>query len=188
MTVPRREVVSRCGLLLAIPLAVALAGCRTPEDDYVRGHGLKVAAVTPAQESQIVEAAMRAAFDIEPELNLRMSPHRLSRTALDTGTNPVPSALVKSLRDRGLVSGTCEPVRSAPRNTPHCSTNDAGYIIRTSEVFALSRDTTEVYFAAEKYGAQTGQKPEALRFEKVYQLVKADERWRVAREGRLHER
>jgi hypothetical protein len=79
-------------------------------------------------------------------------------------------------------------VRSAPKNTPHCGTSDAGYIIRTSDVFSLSKDTLEVYLYAEKYGPKQGPMPEALRMEKVYQLVKEGQNWRVAREGRVHER
>jgi hypothetical protein len=175
----------RAGTVLLIATLVA---CGAKEDDYIRGHLLQLAAVSPDDEAQMVDASIHAAFDVEPALILRMHPFRLPRAAGDSGSVPVPPALVKSLESRGLVSGVCTPVRSSPKNTPHCSTSDAGYIIRTSEVFSLAPDTNEVYFAAEKYGASTGQKPEALRFEKVYQLVKSGRGWRVAREGRLHER
>ena len=176
-----------CRRLAPLLLLAALVACRPEEDSFVRGHGLTVAAVTPADRAQIVDASIHAAFDVSPDLNLRFHPRQLPRTAGDSGGEPVSPALVKAMRDRGLVSGMCTPVRTSAKNTPHCSTADAGYIIRVSDVFSLSRDTSEIYFAAEKYGAQTGQKPEALRFEKVYQLVKGGQRWRVAREGRLHE-
>ncbi len=167
-------------------LAVACGG--SPEDSYVRGHGLQVASIPAAAEAQIVEAAIRAAFDVEPDLSLRFHPRMLPRTAGDSGGAPVPSSLVRNLRDRGLVLGTCTPVRTAPRDTPRCSGPEAGYIIRASDVFRLAPDTLEVYFSAETYGAATGKRPDALRFEKVYQLVKAGEGYRVTREGRLHER
>jgi hypothetical protein len=170
----------------ALLLAGACGGMA--DDSYVRGHLLKVAGVSPQAEVAMIDAAIHAAFDVEPGLILRMHPQRLPRTSVDTGAAPTPAAIVSGLRDRGLVAGTCKPVRSAPKNTPHCSTADAGYIIRTSDIFALTADTNEVYFSAEKYGASSGQMPEALRFEKVYQLVKDGSGWRIAREGRLHER
>ncbi len=166
-----------------------LVGCdtRTPEDSYARGHGVSVAKVSSDAESQIVEAAIRTAFDVEPALTLRMHPRRLPRSAGDSGGNPMASDVVRSLRARGLVIGTCDPIRSSPRDTPRCAGPEAGYIIRTSEVFAISRDTLELNLSAEKFGAATGQKPEALRFEKVYQVVKEGQRWRVAREGRMRQ-
>src|SRR3954464_2174584 len=121
----------RVPITLAALLLLACSGAG--DDDYVRGHGLKVATVSTEAEAQMVDAAVHAGFDVEPGLILRMHTLRLPRTAMDTGAKPTPSALVKALRDRGLMSGTCEPVRSAPKNTPHCSTSDAGYIIRTSD-------------------------------------------------------
>ncbi len=169
-------------------VAAILTACVASGDSYIRGHGLAIAKVSPADRAQIVDAAIHAAFDVSPDLILRMYPLDLPRTAGDTGGTPVSPALVNALRDRGLVRGICHPVRSAPKNTPHCSTADAGYIIRSSDVFSISRDTNEIYFAAEKYGPATGVKPEALRFEKAYELVKRAGAWRVVREGRLHER
>ena len=181
---------TRAVMLRRVALFAAVAtACRAGvEDDYVRGHLLTIAPVSAQAEAQMIEQAIHAAFDVEPSLILRMHPRRLPRAEGDTGATPVPAEVITALRDRGIVAGTCTPVRSAPKNTPHCSTSDAGYIIRTSDVFAFTRDTTELYFAAEKYGASTGQKPPALRFEKVYLLVKSGSGWRIAREGRLHER
>ena len=170
----------------ALSLVFSLA-CRPADDSYIRGHGLAIAKVTVDDRAQIVDAAIHSAFDVVPGLILRLHALDLPRTAEDTGATPVPSELVSKLKEHGLVSGTCKLVRSAPKATPHCSTSDAGYIIRTSDVFAVSKDTTEIYFAAEQYGPATGQKPQALRFEKVYELVKSGKRWRVAREGRIHE-
>src|SRR4051812_29018149 len=131
--------------LVVAALVAACAG--NASDDYVRGHGLTVATITTDAEAQMVDAAIHAAFDVEPALILRMYPLRLSRSAVDTGAPPTPVALVKALRERGVVSGTCQPVRSAPKNTPHCGTADAGYIIRSSDVFSLSRDTMEIYLS-----------------------------------------
>ena len=169
-------------------LLLLASGCGkgAPEDSYVRGHGVPVAALPVAAESQVVEASIRAAFDVDPALALRVHPRRLPRSAGDSGGDPVASDLTRLLRDRGVVRGTCEPIRNSPRDTPRCSGPEAGYIIRVSDVFAVSRDTFELYLGVEKYGASTGQKPEALRFEKVYQLVREGQRWRVVREGRMN--
>ncbi|MEO7455721.1 MAG: hypothetical protein ABIY52_05620 [Gemmatimonadaceae bacterium] len=169
-----------------IALALSIAGCKTskPEDSYVRGHGLAVATLPAGAEPQIVDAAIRAAFDVTPDLFLRMHVRALPRTAGDTGGAPISPSLVRALRERGLVLGTCEPVRSAPKDTPRCSGPEAGYIIRATDVLQLLPDTVEVYVAAEKFGAATGLKPEALRFEKIYQVVKQGAGWRVAREAR----
>jgi hypothetical protein len=169
--------------LVLMLLAVGCTG-GTPEDSYVRGHGLQVATISPDDESRIVEAAIRTAFDVEPALKLRLHPRRLARTSGDSGGTPIPPALVRSLRDRGLVLGTCEPMRTSPRDTPRCAGPEAGYVIRPSEVFTVSPRTLEMYLSVEKYGAATGQKPEALRFEKVYQVEKEDQRWRAVREAR----
>lgn len=172
-----------------VPLLVVVVGCGKPsaEDSYVRGHGRTVATMPVGTEAQIMDAAVHAAFDVEPGLFLRVHPRRLARTAGDGGGAPTSPALVRALRDRGLVIGTCDPIRSALKDTPRCSGAEAGYVIRASDVFRVSADTLEIHLSAETYGAATGKKPDALRFEKVYQLVKDGERWRVAREARARE-
>lgn len=168
--------------MVTVLAASCLGGDRG--DSYARGHGLSVANLPADIESRILEAAIRTAFDVEPALTLRMHPRRLPRTAGDSGGEPVPAALLRALRGRGLVLGTCEPIRSTPMDTPRCPGPEAGYIVRSSDVFRISPDTVEIWFAAEKFGAATGQRPEALRFEKVYQLVGQRWRWRVVREAR----
>lgn len=173
------------GVAVAV-LAMLAAACSGGEhgDAFARGHGLSVATLPIDAESRIVEAAVRTAFDVEPSLTLRMHPRRLPRTAGDSGGGSVQPALVESLRGRGMVLGTCEPIRDSPRDTPRCAGPQAGYIVRPSDVFRISPDTVEIWFSAEKFGAATGQRPEALRFEKVYQLVGQGQRWRVVREAR----
>lgn len=172
----------------AAVLAMLAIGCSKVGrgDSYARGHLLKVASLPAGAESRIYEAAIRSAFDVDPLLTLRMHPRRLARTAGDTGGDPTPGSITRSLRERGLVLGSCEPVRTSPTDTPRCSGPEAGYVIRGSDVFRISKDTVEIYFAAEKFGASTGQKPEALRFEKIYQLVGRGLAWRVVREGRVN--
>jgi len=92
-----------------------------------------------------------------------------------------------ALRKRNVVSGTCTPQRDTPRNTPRCPVNVPGYIVRASDILRVSTDTVEIYYSAERFGAATGQRPEALRFEKIYQLVGSGTSWRVAREARVRE-
>ena len=181
---------SRANLLVWVALLASLAvACDESaiEDSYSRGRGKKAAAVSTSDEAQIIEASIRAAFDVEPGLYLRMHTHKLPRTAGDSGGAPISTALVQALRDRGLVLGTCEPVRAAVKGTPRCSGPEAGYIIRTTDVIAMARDTLGVYFSAEAFGPATGKNPESLRFEKVYLLVKEGARYRVAREGRVRQ-
>ena len=182
MCMTRQAVVATMVFMVA-----AACGTGATEDSYARGHKRRVATLSTDAEAQVIEAAIRTAFDVEPALILRMHPRRLARTAGDSGGNPTAPALVRALKDRGMVTGSCDPIRSSPKDTPRCRGPEAGYIIRASEPFTVSRDTVEINFAAEKFGAETGQRPEALRFEKVYHLVKEGTGWRVVREARVRE-
>ncbi len=175
-------------LTAGMTLLVAACSGGDPADSYVRGHGLKAASLSADAESRIVGAAVGAAFDVTPDLSLRLHPRRLPRTAGDSGGAPVQATLVRALRDRGVIIGTCEPRRESLRDTPRCAGPEAGYIIRTTDVLAMPADTLEVYFAAETYGAATGRKPDALRFERIYKLVKQGESWRVVREAPVRQR
>jgi hypothetical protein len=171
-------------------LAAPLAACGPAEQsdaNVVRGRGLQPAALPAPAEASVYDAAVRAAFDVGPELTLLVHPHRLPRTAGYDGGDSLPASLVQSLRERGVVRGTCEPVRDAPRNTPRCPAQRPGYVVRGSDVLRVSRDTVEMYFAAERFAPATGPKPEALRFEKIYQLVGGGTAWRVVREARVPE-
>lgn len=140
-----------------------------------------------AAQAVVYEQASRAAFDVGPGLVLLLHPLKLPRTAGYSGGDSVPVALIKALLARQVVSGTCAPQRDAPRNTPRCALNVPGYIIRASDVLRVSPDTVEIYYSAERFGAATGQRPEALRFEKIYQLVGNGTTWHVAREARVRD-
>ena len=177
------------GARYIVALMVVASACdkREPVDSYMRGHGVPIAHLSAEGQSQVIEAAIRAAFDVEPDLTLRLDPLRLPRTAGDSGGAPMAPEIVQALRKRGLVLGVCEPIRLSARDTPRCSGPEAGYILRVSDVFAVSPDVVEVNFAAEKFGAATGRKPEALRFEKIYQLERQGRRWRVVREARARQ-
>jgi hypothetical protein len=170
-------------------LFAAACGPAQPDDSNVaRGRGLKPAELAPAAVAGIYDAATRAAFDVGPGLVLLAHPRRLARTEGYDGGDSVPSELLRALRRRGVVRGTCDPIRDAPRNTPRCRVREAGYVVRASDGVRVAGDTVQINFAAERFAAATGAKPEALRFEKIYQLVGGGDTWRVAREARVHEK
>ena len=157
-----------------------------PDDSNIaRGRGLEVATLPIAAQAEVYEQASRAAFDLGPRLVLLLHPVKLPRTAGYSGGDTVPKDLIAALRRRNVVSGTCTPERDTPRNTPRCPVNVPGYIIRASDILRVSPDTVEIYYSAERFGAATGQRPEALRFEKIYQLVGGGSNWRVVREARV---
>lgn len=167
-----------------------LLGCSSSGSDdanIARGRGLREATLPVAAQAAIYEQASRAAFDLGPGLVLLIHPLKLPRSAGYSGGDSVAKDLIAALRKRNVVSGTCTPERDDPRNTPRCPVNMPGYIVRASDVLRVSPDTVEIYYSAERFGAATGQRPEALRFEKIYQLVGNGTSWRVAREARVRE-
>ena len=180
---PRRA--STIALLLC--LAASCSSGETEDSSIARGRGLREATLPVAAQAAIYEQASRAAFDLGPGLVLLIHPLKLPRTAGYGGGDSVSKELVAALRKRNVVSGTCTPARDNPRNTPRCPVNVPGYIVRASDVLRVSPDTVEIYYSAERFGAATGQRPEALRFEKIYQLVGSGTNWRVAREARVRE-
>jgi len=172
---------------MLLAFAVACSSGSPDDANIARGRGLQAASLPVASQAAIYEQATRAAFDLGPGLVLLIHPLELPRTAGYTGGDSVPKDLITALRRRNVVSGSCTPQRDAPRNTPRCPVNMPGYIVRASDVLRISPDTVEIYYSAERFGAATGQRPEALRFEKIYQLVGSGTNWRVAREARVHE-
>jgi hypothetical protein len=172
--------------LLAV-FALACTGNGEDNSNYARGRGLPIVALAPAAEAGAVDAAIRAAFDVEPSLVLMVHPRRLPRTAGYDGGDSLPSALVAELRRQGVVLGSCEPRHDLPRDTPRCPGTQAGYVIRISNIFQGKGDTLQMNFAAEKFAAGAGLKPEALRFEKIYQLKRESGGWRVVREARVRD-
>jgi hypothetical protein len=180
---------TRSRIVATSVLAIAIAcSSGAPDDSNIaRGRGLKTAPLPVAEQAAVYEAASRAAFDLGPGLVLLIHPLKLPRTAGYAGGDSVPADLITALRKRNVVSGTCTPQRDTPRNTPRCPVNVPGYIVRASDILRVGTDTVEIYYSAERFGAATGQRPEALRFEKIYQLVGSGTSWRVAREARVRE-
>ena len=174
----------------AVVAALGAMGCSgaAPDDSNIaRGRGLKPLDLQPAAEASAMDAAVRASFDMEPGLVLLAHPRRLPRTAGYEGGDEVPASLVEALRARGVIRGTCEPRHEAPRDTPRCPGTQAGYVVRTTTPFKAGGDTVQINFMAETFAPETGARPQALRFEKIYQLVGGGTSWRVAREARVRE-
>jgi hypothetical protein len=180
----------RAASIAVVLVALAGGACSGGDADdanVARGRGLKPIALEPAAEASIYDAAVRASFDVGPDLVLLAHPRRLPRTAGYDGGDSMSSALLRALRERGVVRGACEPQHEAPRDTPRCPGSPAGYVVRASEPLRAGGDTIQMNFAAEAFAAATGARPQALRFEKIYQLVKRGTDWRVVREARVKE-
>jgi hypothetical protein len=178
---------SRVAPALLLSFALACASGAPDDSNVARGRGLKLATLPPAAEAAVYDAAVHASFDVDPSLVLFAHPRLLPRTAGYDGGDSMPAALVQALRARGVVRGVCEPKHEAARDTPRCAGPQAGYVIRASPVVQAGRDTLQINFAAEAFAAETGARPPALRFEKIYQLVGGGTAWRVVREARVHE-
>lgn len=173
-------------VLVAASLALACAG---PDDDanVARGRHMQVAALAAPAEAAVYDAAVRASFNVEPGLVLLAHPRRLPRATGYEGGDAIPPALLAALEQRGVVRGICDPAHESPRDTPRCPGTQPGYVIRASPPFQAAGDTIQIHFAAEAFGAERGPRPQALRFEKIYQMVPSGAGWRVAREARVRE-
>lgn len=169
-------------------LILACADAAPDDANVARGRGLKAVELAPAAEASVFDAAVRASFDVQPGLVLMVHPRRLPRTAGYEGGETLSAEVAAALRDRGVVRGTCEPKHEAPRDTPRCAGAQAGYVVRASAPVRVAGDTIQINFAAEAYGAETGPRPQSLRFEKIYQLVGRGADWQVLREARVRER
>lgn len=182
---------SRVRAWTVVPMVCLIHACAdaAPDDANVaRGRGLKPVPLGPAAEASVFDAAVRASFDVEPGLVLMVHPRRLPRTAGYEGGEELPAELATALRDRGVVRGTCEPKHETPRDTPRCAGAQAGYVVRASAPVRVAGDTIQINFAAEAYGAETGPRPQSLRFEKIFQLAGRGAEWQVLREARVRER
>ncbi len=174
--------------VLSFFLVIGLVTACTRGDDsnILRGRGLKSAPLAPVDEADVYRAALRATFDIDdPALSLLLDPRFLPRTSgVGVGT-PMPPDLASTLRGRGIVKGTCQAPTAATRKTILCSAERPGYVVRFSDVFELTPDSVQVYLLVQKYDTPESGATEALRFEKVYQVVRHDGVWRATREGRM---
>ncbi|MGH7620418.1 MAG: hypothetical protein ACREPM_24640 [Gemmatimonadaceae bacterium] len=165
--------------------AVMLASCTTDDSNVVRGKGLTVAQLSPADQAHVYEAAVRGAFDLDPSLSLLLDSRELPRGLGLSPEGAVPSAVGTELRQRGITRGSCEP-SLATKGAPKCKAELPGYVLRFSPVFTLrGADSVQVYVYVQKYDVPGGEVSQTLRFERAYQVVRRGDEWRAVREGRV---
>jgi len=163
-----------------------LAACAKEEGPVqVRGAGLQVSTLDVAQQAEVNAAAVRAAFDPDPNLSLLADPIYLPRTSGKSGGGSVAPALIARMKQHGVVRGTCQTPREGPRAVPVCPAALPGYVVRFSEIFQLGKDSVEVYLGATRYRRAPKEPSEVLAFERAYQLVRSRGDWVVMREARL---
>jgi hypothetical protein len=169
--------------------ALFLAGCAAGDDDhFVRGHGLRVAAIAPDARASVYQTALGASFQLnDPALTLLLDRRVLPRVGGMAEDGRVPAPVETALRQRGVIHGVCEPPITTSRKTPHCTARGPGYVVRFSEVLARGGDSVEVYLAVQKFDTQNSGASESLRFERAYQLVHRGSTWEATREARVRE-
>jgi len=172
--------------IVTFALAAHAAFCGGDDSRIVRGHGLSEASLAAEAQGDVYDAAARAAFDLsDPTQSLLLDPRGLPRTVGLAASTRWPDGVAAEMQKRGSIKGTCEPPITESRKTVKCVAERPGYVIRFSPVFAGAGDTVEVYVFAQNYdNASSGYSP-PLRFERAYQVVRAGDRWRAAREGRI---
>jgi hypothetical protein len=176
----------RCILRLGLLGWLTLAGCGgAPDDDSARGRGLPAAELTVDAQASIYEAAVRASFDLGPDLTLLLEPRYLPRAAGQAGGEETGADLLAALRRRGVVQGSCEPPHDGTRAVPVCPARGPGYVVRFSEVFRGAGDTVQVHMSALRFRTAAAEPAEALSFERAYQLTGSGRRWVVVREARV---
>jgi hypothetical protein len=174
------------GVGAALFLLALGSACKRDDSNMLRGRGLQPAQLSDSDRVGVYNAALRAMFEMDdPALSLLLDPRLLSRTSSVGADFPMAASLSSELRGRGIVKGTCTAPSGGTRKTLLCRAERPGYVVRFSEVFALARDSVQVYVLVQKYDTPESGASEALRFEKVYQVVRQDGVWRAAKEGRM---
>lgn len=175
----------------ALLLLVAGLACAAPAEqpDTSRSNGLPVATLSVEQQVAVYDAAIRAAFDVSPDLFLVTHERRLPAGAGLDGGEALPATLGTALERAGLTHGSCDPVRSTEQRAPLCPVERSGYIIRASDIFQGGGDTLRMNFRSELYAASQGSGQEPFAFEMAYKLIPTSPgRWRVVAEGRVREK
>jgi hypothetical protein len=174
-------------LFAAAILAVGTA-CGPKGEDIemkARGNGLRLASLSANRHASVYVAALRASFDLTPDLSLLVHPALLPREAGYEGGAAFPEGVRAVLRDRGIIRGACRPTPNGARRAPRCTADLPGYVVRFSEVFSRGGDTLQTHLLAERYDTPSTGPSSRLRFELAYQLTPNGDGWRVVREGRI---
>ncbi len=183
----RRRPALGLAALAALGALGALGACKpSPEQDYVRGPGLKVAGLPVRDQVAIYQEAVGGAFTVgDPSLYLLLNPRLLPRTAGLAGGEPMSPTLRNAILMSGLAQGTCEPLVTDPPKVAHCRAQLPGYVVRFSPVLRLPGDTMEVYLYVQRYSTPTSVGIDRLDFERLYKVVKHPTGWDAVMEGRI---
>jgi hypothetical protein len=174
----------------AVRLGLALVAACSSErssDAPSRGAGLRPATLSAAEQGTAYASALRATFEIQPNLVLLLDPALLPSARGGTSTHDLSPDVIGRMRSAGVIQGTCQPSRRAARASPVCAAERAGYVIRVSDIFRLAADTVQRYLTAERFRAArdtSGYQP-PFQFEQRHQLVRRDDAWVVSKQERL---
>jgi len=170
----------------ALLIAMCIAACEPGDSNIVRGKRLAIAVISPADQAHVYEAAARASFSVDdPSLSLLLDPRLLPRTVGLAPAGQVAPSIVAEMRRRSVIHGTCEPPLTGTTGTARCNASLPGYVVRYSPVFAITPDSVQVYFYAQKYDVPDAPPSETLRFERAYQVAKHGGQWTAVREGHV---
>jgi hypothetical protein len=167
-----------------LALALLLA-CGEDTGNYARGRGLQVAQLSAVARARIYAAALGGAFDLDPGLSLLVDTTMLTRTGGERPGAVLGADVRDALRETGVTKGECVPQRRAATRTPVCRADIPGYVVRFSDVFAMTGDSVQTHLFAERYDTPSTGEHNRFTLEQAYQLVRRDEGWRVVRKARI---
>jgi hypothetical protein len=177
-------VTGRLVLLLALACAAPVE-----REDQSRSGGLPEARLTIAQQVAVWDAAVRAAFDVSPDLVLLSHPRLLPGGAGRDGGAALPGALGDALRAAGVTRGSCDPRRVSENRAPLCDFERSGYVVRATGIFQGTGDTLRINLYSEIFAPASGGGQKPFAFEMAYKLVPADGgTYHAVAEGRVRER
>lgn len=168
--------------VLALALLVA---CGEDTTKYARGRGLQIAQLSAIERAKIYAAALGGAFDLDPGLSLLVDTTMLSRLGGERPGSALGADVRAALRETGVTKGECVPRRRAPTRTPVCRADIPGYVVRFSDVFAMTGDSVQTHVFAERYDTPSTGEHNRFTLEQAYQLVRRDGGWRVVRKARI---
>ena len=164
---------------------VVLIACGEDTSKYARGRGLQVAQLSAADRAKIYAAALGGAFDLGPGLSLLVDTSMLTRIGGERPGEVLGSDVRGALRGTGVTKGECTPQRRAATRTPVCRAELPGYVVRFSDVFAMTGDSVQTHLLAERYDTPSTGEHNRFTLEQAYQLIRRDGGWRVVRKARI---
>ena len=183
----RRTITTRALALSSVALLllnVIACGDRGGDGPDVRGNGLRPAALDDQARALVYDAALRQAFDVDSALVLLVDPAILPRNGTFARDAKLNGEVVTDMQRAGMTRGTCETTDDT-RHAPQCAAAGPGYVVRFSDIFQAKGDTVRVFVAAQRFRTTTGLGPAGrFAFESGFEVVKRDDGWHVAREGR----